>query len=147
MPWFVVKRKKKFEFLQKVLDKKLKVCYNIPDNERNTNMNNITAEDMNITATYVISGKKNAPKTNPAKMVITVMKGDYKVAVINLEYVNKQWQGASSLDIFNFLACISGGAPVARLADYINAAWDYAFTCNKYAGQRGRKWDIIHLPY
>ena len=110
-------------------------------------MNTITAEDMNISATYVISGKKNAPKTNPAKMLITVMKGNYKVADINLEYVNKQWQGASSLDIFNFLACISGGAPVARLADYINAAWDYAFTCNKYAGQRARKWDIIRLPY
>lgn len=85
--------------------------------------------NMNITATYVISGKKNAPKTNPAKMVITVMKGDYKVADINLEYVNKQWQGA----------------PVARLADYINAAWDYAFTCNKYAGQSARKWDIVHF--
>ena len=111
-------------------------------------MNTITAEDMNITATYVISGKKNAPKTNPAKMVITVMKGDYKVADINLEYVNKQWQGASSLDIFNFLVCISGGAPVARLSKYINAAWDFAFTCNKETGiNRGRKWDIIRLPY
>ena len=108
-------------------------------------MNTITAEDMNITATYVISGKKNAPKTNPAKMVITVKKGDYKVADINLEYVNKQWEAASTFDKFNFLACISGGAPVARLADYINAAWDYAFTCNKYAGQRARKWDIVHF--
>lgn len=98
----------------------------------------------NITATYVISGKKNAPKTNPAKMVITVMKGDCKAADINLVYVNKHWHAASGQDTFNFLACISGGAPVARLADYINAAWDYAFTCNKYAGQRARKWDIVN---
>lgn len=106
---------------------------------------NITAEDMNITATYVISGKKNAPKTNPAKMVITVMKGDYKVADINLVYVNKKWEAASSFDKFSFFVCISGGAPVSRLEDYINAAWDYAFTCNKYSGQRARKWDIVHF--
>lgn len=98
-----------------------------------------------ITATYVISGKKNAPKTNPAKMVITVMKGENKVADVNLEYVNKQWHAVSGQDTFNFFTCISGGAPVARLADYINAVWDYAFTCNKYAGQRARKWDIVHF--
>jgi hypothetical protein len=98
-----------------------------------------------ITATYVISGKKNAPKTNPAKMVITVMKGGYKVADINLVYANKKWDARTSYDLFNFFACISGGAPIARLADYINAAWDYAFTCNECVGQRARKWDIVHF--
>jgi hypothetical protein len=98
-----------------------------------------------ITATYVISGKKNAPKTNPAKMVITVMKGDCKAADINLVYVNKHWQAASGQDTFNFFACISGGAPVSRLEKYINAAWDFASTCNKETGiNRVRKWDIVN---
>ena len=123
------------------------MVYNSLVTKKDKNMNNmnITAEDMNITATYVISGKKNAPKTNPAKMVITVMKGETEVAVIKLVYVNKKWDARTSYDLFNFFSCISGGEEVASLEDYINAAWDYAFTCNKYAGQRARKWDIIHI--
>ena len=101
---------------------------------------------MNITATYICEGKKNAPKTNPAKMTITVMKGDFKVADINLIYVNKKWEAASTFDKFNFMACISGGAPVARLEDYINSAWNYFNTCTKFTNiNRSRKWDIIHF--
>ena len=98
--------------------------------------------NMNITASYIISGQKNSKK-NPATIAVTVMKDDSKVADINLVYVDKKWEAASPIDLFNFMACISGGAPVARLEDYINAVWKYAFTCNKYAGQRARKWDIV----
>ena len=101
---------------------------------------------MNITATYICEGKKNAPKTNPAKMTITVMKDDFKVADINLVYVNKKWEAVSTYDLFNFMACISGGAPVARLENYINSAWNYFNTCTKFTNiNRSRKWDIIHF--
>ena len=99
---------------------------------------------MNITASYIISGKKNSKK-NPAKIFVSVMKDNDKIADINLVYENKEWKAASKSDLFNFFICISKGAPVGCLEDYINAAWDYAFTCNKYAGQRARKWDIINL--
>lgn len=138
MPWLVVKRKKNKNSYKKVLDKNSKVCYNIPVNERNTNMN--------ITATYVISGKKNAVKTNPATLTVTIWKNnDVKLSEIKFVYGSKKWDTASTRDLFNFISWIGGGKTVASLEDYINAAWDYAFTCNKYAGQRARKWDIIHL--
>ena len=74
------------------------------------------------------------------------MKDDFKVADINLVYVNKKWEAASTLDKFNFFACISGGAPIARLEDYINAAWNYFNTCTKFTNiNRSRKWDIVHF--
>lgn len=99
---------------------------------------------MNITAIYEISGSKKS-KTAPATITVTVMKDDKKIADINLVYGNKTWSAATTYDLFNFMACISGGAPVARLVDYIEAAWKYAFTCNKFTGQRARKWDIVHF--
>ena len=68
-----------------------------------------------------------------------------KLSEIKFVYGSKKWDTASTRDLFNFISWIGGGKTVASLEDYINAAWDYAFTCNKYAGQRARKWDIIHL--
>ena len=99
---------------------------------------------MNISATYVISGKKNAVKTNPATLTVTIWKNnEVKRSEIKLVYGSKKWDTASTRDLFNFISWIGGGKSVASLEDYINAAWNYAFTCNKYAGQRARKWDII----
>lgn len=99
---------------------------------------------MNITASYIISGKKNAPKSNPAKITITVMNCEEKAADITLVYINKAWTAASKNDLFRFLVCISNGAPVARLEDYINSAWKYAVTCASCVGKiNPHKWDII----
>ena len=100
--------------------------------------------NMNITASYVISGKKNAVKNNPATLTVTIWKNnDVKLSEIKFVYGSKKWDTASTRDLFNFIAWIGGGKSVASLEDYINAAWDYAFTCNKYVGQRPRKWDIV----
>jgi hypothetical protein len=99
---------------------------------------------MDITASYIISGKKNAPKSNPAKITITVMNGVEKAADITLVYINKTWTAASKIDLHRFFVCISGGAPVARLEDYINSAWNYAVTCASCVGKiNPHKWDMI----
>ena len=101
---------------------------------------------MNISATYVIAGKKNAVKSNPATLTVTIWKNnDVKLTEIKFVYGSKKWDTASTRDLFNFISWIGGGKSVASLEDYINAAWDYAFTCNKYAGQRARKWDIVNF--
>lgn len=100
---------------------------------------------MNITASYIISGKKNFKK-NPAKILVSVMKDNDKIADINLVYENKEWKAASKSDLFNFFICISNGAPVGCLEDYINSAWKYAVTCASCVGQiNPHKWDIVTL--
>lgn len=100
---------------------------------------------MNITASYIISGKKNSKK-NPAKILVSVMKDNDKIADINLVYENKEWKAASKSDLFNFFICISKGAPVGCLEDYINSAWKYAVTCASCVGQiNPHKWDIIAI--
>jgi hypothetical protein len=70
---------------------------------------------------------------------------DVKLSEIKFVYGSKKWDTASTRDLFNFISWIGGDKSVASLEDYINAAWDYAFTCNKYAGQRARKWDIVNF--
>ena len=98
----------------------------------------------NLTASYIISGKKNSKK-NPATITVTVMKGEDKVTDINLVYENKEWKAASEDDLFNFLVCVSGGAPVSRLAKYIECAWLFGVRCANVLGViNPHKWDIVN---
>lgn len=97
----------------------------------------------NITASYVISGKKNSKK-NPATISIAVKNNEEKIADINLVYENKEWKAASKDDLFNFLVCISGGAPVSRLTKYIECAWLFGVRCANVLGEvNPHKWDIV----
>lgn len=100
---------------------------------------------MNITASYIISGKKNSKK-NPATITITVKKDEDEVTDINLVYENKKWKAASKDDLFYFFVCISNGAPVARLTKYIECAWLFGVRCANVLGETNpHKWDIIAL--
>ena len=101
--------------------------------------------DSNISASYVISGKKNSKK-NPAKILVSVMKDNDKLVDINLIYENKEWKAASKSDLFNFFICISKGAPVGRLSKYIECAWLFGIRCASVFGEvHPHKWDILSL--
>lgn len=99
----------------------------------------------NISASYVISGKKNSKK-NPAKILVSVKKDDNEIAEINLVYENKEWKAASKSDLFNFFICISNGAPVGRQTKYIDCAWLFGVRCASVFGEvHPHKWDILSL--